>query len=84
MIEDILESYGDHEMDILIADGFNEAIIGIDQSSYRIIYSMRKCLEILIGEGMTYEDALEHFHYNVSGAYVGEQTPIWCDDTFGM
>jgi hypothetical protein len=31
-------------------------------------------------EGMSEEDAMEHFSYNVSGAYVGEKTPIWCYD----
>jgi hypothetical protein len=31
-------------------------------------------------EDMSDEDALEHFYYNVSGSYMGEQTPIWCDD----
>jgi len=37
-------------------------------------------IDILISEDMTEEDALEYFYYNVSGAYVGEKTPIWCDD----
>jgi len=31
---------------------------------------------------MTEEDAMEHFSYNVEGGYVGEQTPIWCQDNF--
>jgi hypothetical protein len=29
---------------------------------------------------MNEEDAIEYFEYNVSGAYMGEKTPIWCDD----
>jgi len=28
------------------------------------------------------EDALEYFYFNVQGAYVGEQTPIFCFDDF--
>jgi len=28
------------------------------------------------------EDAYEHFEFNVKGSYVGEQTPIWCEDDF--
>jgi hypothetical protein len=49
----------------------------------RLIYSVRRCIEILItDEEMTLEDALEHFSYNVSGSYVGEKTPIWCEDMF--
>ena len=40
-----------------------------------------------IAEGMTnqqkkWEMALEYFDFNVSGAYVGEQTPVWCEDNF--
>jgi methyl-accepting chemotaxis protein len=32
---------------------------------------------------MNEEDAIEYFEYNVSGAYIGEKTPIWCDDIKG-
>jgi hypothetical protein len=76
-LESILENYPDETF--LKADGFDEAVIGFDEHSLRLIYSMSKCLDILM-EDMSDEDALEHFYYNVSGAYVGEQTPIWCND----
>jgi hypothetical protein len=79
MLEEILEIYSEEEL--LIADGFNEAIIGIDENSLRIIYSIKKCIQILTRD-MCEEDALEYFSYNVSGAYVGEKTPIWCRDDF--
>ena len=68
--------------DILIADGFDEAVIGIEESTMRLIYSITKCLEILETQGMNDEDALEYFYFNVQGAYVGEQTPIFCFDDF--
>lgn len=67
---------------ILVADGFDSAIIGIDESSMRLIYSVSKCIEILINESMTEEEAREYFSFNVSGSYVGEKTPIWCNDEF--
>jgi len=76
-LQSILENYPDETF--LKADGFDDAIIGFDEHSLRLIYSMSKCLDILM-EDMSDEDALEHFYYNVSGAYVGEQTPIWCND----
>ena len=79
MLEEIIESYDDEEF--LTADGFNNAIIGVDEGSMRLIYSVTKCIEILM-EDMSEEDALEHFSYNVSGAYMGEKTPIWCYDNF--
>jgi hypothetical protein len=80
MLELILDNYP--EESFLKADGFDEAIIGLEEPSLRLIYSIKKTIEILIEEGMTEEDAMEHFSYNVSGAYVGELTPIWCEDRF--
>jgi hypothetical protein len=67
------------EKGLLKADGFDEAIIGIEESSMRLIYSVSKCIEILEKQ-MSKEEAVEHFNFNVSGAYVGEKTPIWCID----
>ena len=78
MLEQILEWFP--EEDILVADGFDKAVIGIDTNSLRLVYSVSICIQILIDEGMTEEDALDHFHYNVHNAYVGEKTPIWCTD----
>jgi hypothetical protein len=48
----------------------------------RLIYSVKKCIEILMSQGMDYEESLEYFVFNVSGAYFGEKTPIWCQDNF--
>ena len=80
MIDRILECFP--EEDLLKADGFDDAIIGIDNSHMRLIYSKNTCIEILISDGMTEEDALEYFECNVSSAWVGEKTPIWCLDDF--
>lgn len=79
MLENILENYSDETF--LKADGFDEAIIGVDESSMRLIYSTSKCIEILMRD-MSETDAIEYFDYNVSGAYMGEKTPIWCFDYF--
>ena len=65
---------------IIIADGFDEAFIGVDYNTRRAIYSNAKCIDKLIREGMSLEEAEEYFEFNVAGAYVGERTPIWCDD----
>lgn len=47
----------------------------------RLIYSVSKCLDIL-RLNMSREEAVEYFEFNVSGAYMGEKTPIWCYDNF--
>jgi hypothetical protein len=80
MLDKIIEQFEDEE--ILKADGFDDAVIGIDESSMRLIYSVEKCIEILMKQGMNITEAVEYFEYNVSGSYVGEKTPIWCEDLF--
>lgn len=80
MIDSIIERYPDESF--LKADGFDEALIGVDNKSMRLVYSVSKCIEILCRD-MNEEDAIEYFEYNVSGAYMGEKTPIWCDDIKG-
>jgi len=77
MIDTIIDRYPDESF--LKADGFDEAIIGVDMKSMRLIYSVSKCIGILIKD-MSELEAIEYFEYNVSGAYMGEKTPIWCDD----
>jgi len=77
MLEQIFEWYPEEEF--LKADDFDEAVIGVDDNSMRLIYSVSKCIEILKRD-MTEEEAIEHFDFNVKGAYVGEKTPIWCVD----
>tara|TARA_R110001599_G_scaffold97429_1_gene251277 strand:- start:64 stop:306 length:243 start_codon:yes stop_codon:yes gene_type:complete len=78
MLDKILEYFP--EEDLLKADGFDDAIIGLDNSNMRLIYSKSICIEILMSDGMTEEDALEYFEFNVSSAWVGDMTPIWCLD----
>lgn len=79
MLDEIINAYDEEEF--LKADGFDKAIIGVDEQSMRLIYSVKKCIKILC-KTMSREDALEHFNFNVSGGYVGEKTPIWCQDDF--
>jgi hypothetical protein len=81
ILETIMEQNPEDEF--LKADGLDEAIIGYDDQSGRLIYSMSKIIDILIiDDGMTEEEALEHYYYNIHGGYVGEKTPIWCNDYF--
>jgi len=80
-LKEILERYPDEEF--LKADGFDEAVIGVEYGSLRLTYSIPKCMQILIEEDdMSEIDAIEHFEYNVAGSYVGEKTPIWIYDDF--
>lgn len=60
----------------LFADGFDEALVGIDEGYYVAVYDVDKCIDILMQDsGMTFEQASEYFGFNVVGVYVGEYTP---------
>ena len=64
----------------LVADGFDEAIIGMARQFNQtlVVYDEDKCLEILVlRDQMTPEEAEEFFEFNVVGAYVGDHTPIF-------
>ena len=81
VLDSIIEDHYDEEF--LKADGFDGAVIGVCYNSNRLIYSYKKCLDILIfEEGMDEIDAIEHLSFNTMGAYVGEKTPIWCMDNY--
>lgn len=45
MLQQIFDNYPDEEF--LIMDGFDEAVIGFDEKSMILIYSVSKNLEIL-------------------------------------
>lgn len=78
MIEELQTRYPDTEF--LTADGFDEAIIGIDSRTKRVIYSKEKILEILVEDhNMDRTEALEHFSSNIEGIYVGDKTPIYLE-----
>jgi len=67
----------------LRADGFNQAIIGNEYHTNRVVYSIERMLQILIDrDGMSMEEAIEFFDFNIGGAYVGEMTPmyVWTED----
>ena len=69
---------------LLLADGFEEAFLGVgfQFNNAVALYSRSRCLRILELRGMSSEDAVEFFDFNVTGSYVGLQTPVFIyDDT---
>lgn len=64
----------------MFANGFDEAIIGLDTSDeiFRVVYDIDKIIEISTKDNeTTEEDALEYFYNNIQGSYVGAGTPIY-------
>ncbi|CAB4197132.1 hypothetical protein UFOVP1304_6 [uncultured Caudovirales phage] len=75
-LKDLSERYGD----LLIADGFDDAIIGVGERAGCepvLCYDRSACIQILMDGGQSFEEAEEYFEFNVVGAWVGELTPIF-------
>ena len=67
--------------EILLADGFEEALLGWVVGACRqpvACYDYDKCAEILMTrDGMEEDVAYEYIDFNVTGAYVGKGTPLF-------
>jgi hypothetical protein len=69
------------EDDILLADGYEDAFLGICVrfGGLRVAaYDYDKCIESLQKSGIhDYEEAVEYFEFNTLGAWVGNATPVF-------
>ena len=77
--EEIQKALEDLDVTVVLADGLDEAFLGItDDSPPRAVYDQKKIIDLLMTrDGMSEEEAEEFFDYNIGGAYVGEQTPVY-------
>lgn len=77
----------DEGLEFLIPDGYPEAFLGVHRTEeedekgepvVRAVYDEAKILQVLRErDGMSAEEAVEFFEFNVAGAYVGPGTPIY-------
>ena len=85
---DLREWAADFNAEALFADGFDQAILGMCEQFGKepvVAYDREKCIQILMDDfakdGNKGEDlygmALEYFDFNVTGAYVGVNTPVF-------
>ena len=78
-----LEAATDYWDDLLIADGLDDAIVGIQEDTGIVFYSREKVMKILMErDGMSELDALEFADYNIFNTYMGEKTPVFLHDFF--
>jgi hypothetical protein len=75
-----MEQLGEENPKALLADGFEDAFIGICERFGQqplAAYDYFKCIDILVSQGMTEEEAMEYFEFNTLGAWMGEGTPVF-------
>lgn len=74
-IEDFCDSM---EIDVLLLpEEYDIAIVGLSCkfNEYSVVYDTVKCYQVLVDfHGMTYEDAVEYFDFNIAGGYLGAGT----------
>lgn len=79
MLDQIIEKYS--EETFMKIDGHDNAIVGVDEASMKLCYSMKQIIHNLMND-MSHQEALEFYDFNIAGAYVGEKTPILINDYF--
>tara|TARA_R100001143_G_scaffold38357_1_gene35512 strand:- start:21 stop:326 length:306 start_codon:yes stop_codon:yes gene_type:complete len=76
-IQDLVERITEANPEAMLADGLNDALAGIDVHG-RAIYFVEGIIGILMErDGMTEEEAVEFFDYNIAYTEVGDYTPIY-------
>lgn len=82
LIDYCIKQHMGEDEKILLADGLERAFMGIGrQFHYPVaIYSYKKTIRALKGMGMTKEEAIEYFDFNIAGAFVGDNTPVFLQD----
>jgi|TARA_R110000765_G_scaffold55395_1_gene109826 hypothetical protein len=81
--EDKVKKLMEENAEYLTADGFDEAIMGtVERFGMNdvVLYDKAKCMDILMKrDGMTEDEAIDFFYYNVIGSWVGEYTPYFAE-----
>jgi hypothetical protein len=84
---EVREVISEIDPSILLADNYDAALIGYVElwapasegasPTAVALYDREACLQILMNEGLTEEEAREHLSFNTMGAYVGPYTPAF-------
>ena len=80
-IDMISESFIQEVEDAVLLDGFDEAIIGSASTFGKdvvVAYDYKKIINLLINrDGMSYDEAVEYFDFNIGGLHVSDRNPIF-------
>lgn len=82
-MNEYMERMKEANPEALKIDDHDDAIIGIGYIFQKalFVYSETKIIETLMNrDEMTFDEAIQYLEYNISGAYMGEHTPIIMDD----
>ena len=78
-IEKIEEQHGEEITGAIVLEGFDDAIRGVVKFFHggvyhtTLVYDREQILEDLMEQGMTEEEALEYFSFNIECAHMGQK-----------
>jgi len=76
-----LLSWIDETFEVIIyPSGFEDCIVGVGErfgGPPMAVLDVEKMLKKMESEGMTREEAIEYFEFNILGAHVGEENPVY-------
>jgi hypothetical protein len=80
-MDELKEMIVEENPDALFADGFDAALVGAGRRCGQptvAVYDYNKAVGVLEQrDGMSQEEAMEFMEFNVVGAWVGDNTPVW-------
>lgn len=83
MNKELREYLSEADTDLILLDGFDDAIVGLAERYCMcdvIAYDKNKIIQIMMDrDNISYEDAQEDYKFNILGAHVGEKTPVIVD-----
>lgn len=59
---------------------FDQAVVSIttnQEGQVVAVYDEVKIIDVLVDQGMTEDEAWEYFYFNIEGAYMGKNTPVY-------
>lgn len=75
-LQQITEAYPEEQF--IYPTGYEECIVGIETESLVLIMDSDKIIaQIMKEDGISHEDAQEHYSFNIAGSRAGEGYPIY-------
>ena len=72
-----IAGYSVDDHDFLVMEGYDDCIVGVEESGMRVCYDSEKVIEKNMEMGMSREEAIDWYSFNQLGAYVGPSTPLF-------
>jgi len=68
-----------YDEELLTVDGHDDAIVGVCRQFNKsfVVYDAHKVIATLRAKGMSQEEAVEFYEFNIVGACVGDATPAF-------